>query len=190
MLYAAIEQAPSAELVDREMLTRYFAKFDEEFFHYCDKELAKINTFYSEKMAEATRKYGSLRSELTEALEMGHVKKQPAWKRRTPLGKKNVPARKIQDLKLAFSEFYLGLILLQNYQNLNFTGFRKILKKHDKLLSVDYGARWRTDHVEAAHFYTNKDIDRLIQETEQAVTQDIEGGDRQRMPLLYIVIIY
>jgi len=180
MLYAAIEQSPSAELVEREMVTRYFAKFDEEFFHYCDKELAKINTFYSEKMAEATRKYGNLRSELTEALEMGHPKKLPAWKRRTPLGKKNVPARKIQDLKLAFSEFYLGLILLQNYQNLNFTGFRKILKKHDKLLSVDYGARWRTDHVEAAHFYTNKDIDRLIQETEQAVTQDIEGGDRQR----------
>ncbi|XP_016956254.1 xenotropic and polytropic retrovirus receptor 1 [Drosophila biarmipes] len=180
MLYAAIEQSPSAELVEREMVTRYFTKFDEEFFHYCDKELAKINTFYSEKMAEATRKYGSLRSELTEALEMGHPKKLPAWKRRTPLGKKNVPARKIQDLKLAFSEFYLGLILLQNYQNLNFTGFRKILKKHDKLLSVDYGARWRTDHVEAAHFYTNKDIDRLIQETEQAVTQDIEGGDRQK----------
>lgn len=91
MLYAAIEQSPSAELVDREMLTRYFAKFDEEFFHYCDKELAKINTFYSEKMAEATRKYGNLRSELTEALEMGHVKKQPAWKRRTPLGKRMCP---------------------------------------------------------------------------------------------------
>lgn len=42
--------------------------------------------------------------------------------------------RKLHDLKLAFSEFYLSLILLQNYQNLNFTGFRKILKKHDKLL--------------------------------------------------------
>ena len=46
------------------------------------------------------------------------------------------------DLKLAFSEFYLSLILLQNYQNLNFTGFRKILKKHDKLLRNDAGARW------------------------------------------------
>ena len=45
------------------------------------------------------------------------------------------------DLKLAFSEFYLSLILLQNYQNLNFTGFRKILKKHDKLLRNDAGAR-------------------------------------------------
>lgn len=38
------------------------------------------------------------------------------------------------DIKLAFSEFYLSLILLQNYQTLNFTGFRKILKKHDKVL--------------------------------------------------------
>lgn len=41
--------------------------------------------------------------------------------------------RKMHDLKLAFSEFYLSVILLQNFQNLNFTGFRKILKKHDKV---------------------------------------------------------
>lgn len=49
MLYAAVEQAPSAELVEPEILTRYFAKFDEQFFSYCDKELTKINTFYSGK---------------------------------------------------------------------------------------------------------------------------------------------
>lgn len=49
MLYAAVEQAPSAELVEPDVVTRHFAKFDEQFFHYCDKELAKINTFYSGK---------------------------------------------------------------------------------------------------------------------------------------------
>ena len=53
-----------------------------------------------------------------------------------------VHRRKLMDLKLAFSEFYLSLILLQNYQNLNFTGFRKILKKHDKLLRNNTGARY------------------------------------------------
>lgn len=47
MLYAAVEQAPSAEVVEPDILTRYFAKFDEQFFSYCDKELTKINTFYS-----------------------------------------------------------------------------------------------------------------------------------------------
>lgn len=180
MLYEAVEQSPSAELVDPDILTRYFTKFDEQFFHYCDKELTKINTFYSEKLAEATRKYSSLRSELTEAQEVDMPRKKSSLHSKVLLRGKNVPARKIQELKLAFSEFYLSLILLQNYQNLNFTGFRKILKKHDKLLSVDIGAKWRREHVETAHFYTNKDIDRLIQETETAVTQEIEKGDRQR----------
>lgn len=134
-----------------------------------------------EKLAEATRKYANLRTELSEAQEDGFQTKDNRSRRGTKLlRKRNVSARKIQELKLAFSEFYLSLILLQNYQNLNFTGFRKILKKHDKLLSVDFGARWRTDHVELAHFYVNKDIDRLINETESLVTQDMEGGDRQK----------
>lgn len=53
---------------------------------------------------------------------------------RKMLGKRaQVPVKKVRELKLAFSEFYLSLILLQNYQTLNFTGFRKILKKHDKV---------------------------------------------------------
>ena len=49
-----------------------------------------------------------------------------------------------------------------------------------QLLNVDVGARWRTENVESSHFNTNKDIDRLIRETETLVTQDLEGGDRQR----------
>lgn len=54
-----------------------------------------------------------------------------------------VEHRKKNDLKLAFSEFYLMLVLLQNYQRLNFTGFRKILKKHDKLFETKRGEQWR-----------------------------------------------
>ncbi|XP_024084692.1 xenotropic and polytropic retrovirus receptor 1 isoform X2 [Cimex lectularius] len=95
-------------------------------------------------------------------------------------GTKNLPARKLQELKLAFSEFYLSLILLQNYQNLNFTGFRKILKKHDKLLNVSVGAKFREEHVEASHFFTNTDIVGLINEVETTVTNELEDGDRQR----------
>lgn len=179
MLYTAIEASPSAELTDPDVVRRYFAKFDEQFFHYCDSELTKINTFYSEKLAEATRKYASLRSELSEAQNEGITKEKFSRSKKNLLRKKK-DVRKIQELKLAFSEFYLSLVLLQNYQNLNFTGFRKILKKHDKLLTVDCGARWRQEKVELAHFFTNKDIDRLILETENVVTQEIEAGDRQR----------
>ncbi|RWS07783.1 xenotropic and polytropic retrovirus receptor 1-like protein, partial [Dinothrombium tinctorium] len=89
-------------------------------------------------------------------------------------------SRKMHELKLGFSEFYLSLVLLQNYQNLNFTGFRKILKKHDKLLENDVGTKWRQKHVEVAPFYTNKDISKLIEETENFVINELEEGDRQR----------
>lgn len=131
MLYKAVEEAPSAESVEPEVLTRHFRNFDELFFHYCDKELKKINTFYSEKLAEATRKFATLNSELSAALE---VLKDGKHSRHALVGYgKKAPARKLQELKLAFSEFYLSLILLQNYQTLNHTGFRKILKKHDKV---------------------------------------------------------
>jgi SPX domain protein involved in polyphosphate accumulation len=51
--------------------------------------------------------------------------------------------RKLNDIKLAFSEFYLMLILLKNYQTLNYTGCRKILKKHDKLFETIRGNEWR-----------------------------------------------
>lgn len=88
--------------------------------------------------------------------------------------------RKMHYLKLAFSEFYLSLVLLQNYQNLNSTGFRKILKKHDKLLGNDLGTKWRQAHVETAPSYINKDVDKLIVETENLFTAELECGDRQK----------
>lgn len=174
MLYTAVEEAPAAESVEDDILKRHFANFDESFFTYCDNELKKINTFYSEKLAEATRKSATLNAELKTSLEMSER-----------MAKKNkktsvLPHRKAQELKLAFSEFYLSLILLQNYQNLNHTGFRKILKKHDKLLRVDLGAKWRTDYVEASHFFLNKDIDNIINSTESVVTSELESGDRQK----------
>lgn len=47
MLYSAVEQAPATDLVEPEVTARYFAQFDEQFFHFCEKELLKINTFYN-----------------------------------------------------------------------------------------------------------------------------------------------
>lgn len=160
MLYTAVEEAPSAESVEPEVISRHFASFDEVFFTFCDRELKKINTFYSgknildtkialyfcdffceqfnflfiiEKLAEATRKYAALQSELKTAIEL----QQGSGKNKGKISTKPIlPTRKLRELKLAFSEFYLSLILLQNYQNLNHTGFRKILKKHDKVFFI------------------------------------------------------
>lgn len=87
--------------------------------------------------------------------------------------------RKLNDLKLAFSEFYLSLVLLQNYQTLNFTGFRKILKKHDKLFKTDTGKSWLKANVETANFFTNKIAEGLITEVENLFINHLEGGNRQ-----------
>ena len=98
--------------------------------------------FLSEKLAEASRKIANLKSELGASEQMENAATvAPLRKRRSSIFTKNktdtsnvgTHVRKMHDIKLAFSEFYLSLILLQNYQTLNFTGFRKILKKHDKV---------------------------------------------------------
>uniref|UniRef100_H2SVZ3 Xenotropic and polytropic retrovirus receptor 1b n=1 Tax=Takifugu rubripes TaxID=31033 RepID=H2SVZ3_TAKRU len=173
-------------LTDEDTVKRYYAKFEEKFFQTCEKELAKINTFYSEKLAEAQRRFATLQNELQSSLDA----QRESWangrglrRRRTVFAlsqQERCKHRNIKDLQLAFSEFYLSLILLQNYQNLNFTGFRKILKKHDKILETSRGADWRVAHVEVAPFYTCKKITQLISETEALVTTELEGGDRQR----------
>lgn len=61
-------------------------------------------------------------------------------------------------------------MIVSSCQNLNFTGFRKILKKHDKIFETTRGADWREAHVEVAPFYTCKKITQLISETEVPCT--------------------
>lgn len=289
MLYEAVENLPTIETTDSQEIERLIRTFDEDFFSFCEKELFKINVFYEEKLAEAKRKFDTIRKEMDAlALETHnnqHGKSSSPFRspvgrlvgvsllpehtrssfnsfrpsqpslvgnlmsnnnnlnalRRQSLGQsatnkshQSIPAnrrqsqhkiqfqpqpptpreqqqqanqttalksniqtnygtnygtlsttsgidrKKLNDLKLAFSEFYLSLVLLQNYQRLNFTGFRKIFKKHDKLVGNEEGKRWHHAHVESAFFHTNKDVDKLIEDTENIVTFQLESGDRQK----------
>lgn len=259
MLYEAVENMPTVETADLQAIERLARAFDEDFLSFCDKELFKINVFYEEKLAEAKRKFDTLRKEMDalalegqqslhgfqsskirgsisrligtdfipdttfkstlnlrqrqsalnssrrrSIMKSHHVmpqisttdtKKQvnfptsetalaPSHLNNRTYGtlsqSSNIDRKKLNDLKLAFSEFYLSLVLLQNYQRLNFTGFRKILKKHDKLINNEEGKRWHQAHVECAFFHTNKDVDKLIEETENIVTFQLESGDRQK----------
>ncbi|KAK7571792.1 hypothetical protein V9T40_014264 [Parthenolecanium corni] len=181
MLYNAVADA-DAEDLDEEERRKKFAQFDDYFFRYCDGELKKINIFFSEKLAESIRKFSSLKNELI--IPKGPPGKKSDSRSTVPLypfhDRPHIPARKLQDLKLAFTEFYLSLVLLQNYQSLNFTGFRKILKKHDKLLQTPEGSQWRAENVDNSTFHTNNDINRLISETEHLFTVYLEHGDRQK----------
>lgn len=94
MIYQAVEEAPAVDSVEEDILKRHFANFDESFFNYCDKELKKINTFYAEKLAEATRKFATLNNELKIALD--GVQKSGKGKPHQMLKKKSLPYKKIQ----------------------------------------------------------------------------------------------
>jgi SPX domain protein involved in polyphosphate accumulation len=97
----------------------------------------------------------------------------------------NLPDRyqqrsKRNDMKAAFSEFYLFLFWLRNYQLLNFQGFRKILKKHDKLFKTSSGNEWRKVKVDLATFFVDKEVDNLITKVENIFTQHLEYGNRKQ----------
>ncbi|XP_033105651.1 xenotropic and polytropic retrovirus receptor 1 homolog [Anneissia japonica] len=189
IIYKYCENVPQKEEVGEQAVERYTNKIEEEFFRVSDKELTKVNTFFSEKLNEATRRFASLQDECR---QFNNKSNQPAMPPRVRSRKSSIfflemkdPTMKAlnrtaTDLKLAVTEFYLNLILLQNYQNLNFTGFRKILKKHDKMFGTEKGLNFRTKEVERSPFFTSKQIDKLILDTETLYINELEGGNRQK----------
>lgn len=107
MLYQAVEEAPAVDSVEEDILKRHFANFDEMFFNFCDKELKKINTFYSEKLAEATRKFATLNNELKIALDgVQKVKSKP----HQVLKKRSLPYKKIQVFTIALRSLFANVI--------------------------------------------------------------------------------
>ena len=198
-LYSAERQMPPDLDDDEETKHNYYSKYDLGFFIFCDLELSKVNTFFAEKLAEAVRKYKDLEGEIANAgsgqtpavsrnysvadvdfLEEGRSRSRLSIsvKKR----KKQVVQRvqRLKEMKFVVSEFYLSLVLIQNFQQLNFTAFRKILKKHDKVFHTTTGVEYREDKVETAAFYTSKQIDEMIENTEAIAINDLEIGDRRK----------
>ncbi|CAF2444162.1 unnamed protein product [Rotaria sp. Silwood2] len=178
ILYAAVDRAPShAETIRN----RYFSRIDERFFAYCNKELLKINVFFGEKLSESIRRFEQLRTELNyfkKPLNI-HESEQTIIRRRRQYRKiLRSNYNHIDDLKLAFSELYLLLVLLQNYQTLNYMGFKKILTKHDKLFHRLNGIEWFKTNIDSSPFVNNQQVSSLIDEVETLVTDHLENGNR------------
>ncbi|XP_067635198.1 solute carrier family 53 member 1-like [Eurosta solidaginis] len=175
MLMTAADNVPTDQS-DLRAIQSYYAVFDDKFFERCDMELQKVNTFYAEKLAEAKRKYVALKAELKKSIDDAEQRGRMSVFNFAAI----LPRRRTKDFRFAFSELYLSMVLLQNYQSLNHTGFRKILKKRDKLLRNSKGKEWFESNVDTALFYTNREILNLIYQTEDLVTNNLEGGDRPR----------
>uniref|UniRef100_A0A915BJA1 Xenotropic and polytropic retrovirus receptor 1 n=1 Tax=Parascaris univalens TaxID=6257 RepID=A0A915BJA1_PARUN len=188
LLYDMMLEVPAEE----DAREQYISQMDEKFFAECEQELTKISLFFSQKIAEAQGKYHELNSELVAFKEFmdntegqkainfsANLRNRLARRRTSSKHMNRERAKTAQQLKLAFSEFYLSLVLVQNYQQLNATGFRKILKKHDKLTVNERGLDWRINKVEKSSFFLNREIETLISNVETSVINELEGGNRQ-----------
>ncbi|XP_046401365.1 xenotropic and polytropic retrovirus receptor 1 homolog [Ischnura elegans] len=161
--------------------------FYNDFFHICQKELSKVDLFYSEKLAEAKRRFSELESDLHKLFgdrvrEKGD--RLPQLEEKSPERNSNIhdsegitSPRKINELKINYYDFYSFLIDLQNYQSLNILGFQRILRKFNKIFQTDSGTNWYKDKVTFSAFYSNEETQKLINRTEETISDRFEGDD-------------
>lgn len=132
LIVSGVRDAPvpdEREQIDH-TLELYQKRLSEKFFMACDRELKKVNTFFAEKKAESLRHFYELSNGIRR-LSRDHADQPKSLGQK--LFQRNRRAMLINRYKISLSELYLHMVLLQNYQVLNHTGFRKILKKYDKV---------------------------------------------------------
>ncbi|KAH8415428.1 hypothetical protein KR222_011598 [Zaprionus bogoriensis] len=188
LIRRGVEDAPGEEAGSGEQHA-YYAAFEEQFFAECQHELTRVNNFFLEKLAEARRKHGTLKLQLLASVRApGHTSSAYSLhsQRLSAVGSTGIGApsnRKLmtqRQLRNAYSEFYLTLVLLQNFQTLNETGFRKICKKYDKYLKSTRGSAWMDRYIANAAFTDQRALQRMIAEVEELYTRYLAGGDRSR----------
>ncbi|XP_072521410.1 xenotropic and polytropic retrovirus receptor 1 homolog [Salminus brasiliensis] len=152
----------------------------EEFFNRCDRELMKVNSFYSEKLKEGKQKlvlFGIVALD-SSGQEMGGDKcvevHSPAY---GPMLRKNTELRK---LKMAVGEVYLSLAFLQSYQELNYQGFYKITKKYDAKFACEHGLQWKTERLDTSFLYTERNCCGQMMFRLETFMIQLEGGKKQK----------
>jgi hypothetical protein len=83
-------------------------------------------------------------------------------------------------LKKAVSEHYKGLEVLHNYRVLNITGFRKALKKFEKVTRIPVQDQYMTNKVEKSAFASDKAVKLMMDEMEALYAAAFSRGNRKR----------
>ncbi|XP_020800691.1 xenotropic and polytropic retrovirus receptor 1 isoform X1 [Drosophila serrata] len=188
MIRRALEDAPSSILVEDYAIQSYFRAFEERFLMECQLELTRVDNFFLEKLMEAKRKHGHLKLQLmaysrapgytgSEVSISSHRSQGSRLQGRDLTAPKKIMTHR--QLSTAYCEFYLSLVLIQNYQTLNETGFRKICKKYDKNLRSTAASSWFDENVENAVFTDSRYLQRMIREVEDLFTAHLARGNRQ-----------
>lgn len=85
-------------------------------------------------------------------------------------------------LKKRIISLYVQLCELKSYVQLNKTGFRKVLKKFDKILDKELKSKYMQAHVETASPFKDdakEVVEENIAKMEAAYTEVVTGGDKE-----------
>ncbi|KAK4685855.1 hypothetical protein P7C73_g4278, partial [Tremellales sp. Uapishka_1] len=85
-----------------------------------------------------------------------------------------------KELKEAVLDYYRQLELIKNYRIMNFTGFRKALKKFEKTTKIHCMELYTDEKIMKESFSKGDKIDGLIKQVEEMFTEHFEHGDSKR----------
>lgn len=153
------QQSVSAALTRQQSFTISAAQCDEAFIKALDSELARIIQFYMRKESELLARFESaaLRIHSIEGpalpgpAALDTAQRIQFWSQDT----KEIALER-EKLRSEMTDLYEQLHALSKYLELNFTGFRKILKKHDKMTSqvITAVTRLQLHPANCAHQHT------------------------------------
>ncbi|KAF9532391.1 SPX domain-containing protein [Crepidotus variabilis] len=83
-------------------------------------------------------------------------------------------------LKKAVLEHYRGLEALNNYRILNVTGFRKALKKFEKVTKIPVQAKYMTEKVERSSLAFDKAVKAMTEQMEDLYATAFSHGNRKK----------
>ncbi|KAF1780925.1 SPX domain [Phytophthora cactorum] len=119
------------------------------FFRDLQAELKKISLFYAAEEKRCSFRYQQLRSVLK------NLKKR-----------EKIEASEAQRLMFAFVHFYRECIRLENFAVMNYQGFSKILKKHDKMTGYNTRSKYMRRKVNLSSFSSYPSLLQILSSTE------------------------
>ena len=143
---------------------------EEEFFRELSTQLEEMELFYKSQEFKLKSRLNELGNQLNllerQTLSAGRLSLRAVSKQK-------------QELKFAYKEFYLNLIILQNFRVLNHTGFRKIAKKHDKVVVNTRGQEFMSSIVNESYMVKLSDVKDMIETAENEAIR-LENGNRKK----------
>jgi len=123
------------------------------FFSFLQTEVDKVNDFFLEKQEDYIIEHGQLVARTKELLIPGSATRN-----------------EVNRLRQRLIDFHAQLVILENYSTVNYTGFRKILKKHDKKTGLNLRST-ALRNLSSTPFFLSDIARRLLFSTEQKITE-------------------